>query len=117
VPTVSPPLDSLPRRRRAFSCGRRCVRIPHRDRIEKLRHAEVENLDPIVVRNHDVARLQVAVEHPGGVSAREPLGDLRRERQHFRERQRDPASQELAQASAVNELHGHEDQAVGFLTE
>ena len=49
------------------------------------------------------------------MSAREALGDLRREGEHFRERQRGPCAQELAQASTLNELHGHEDQAVSLL--
>ena len=49
------------------------------------------------------------------MSTREPLGDLASEGQHFRERQRGPCTQELAQASAMNELHGHEDQALRFL--
>ena len=39
---------------------RRALR-PGRDRLEELRHTEVENLDALVVGNHHVARLQVPV--------------------------------------------------------
>ncbi len=91
------------------------LRIPRRDRLEELRHSEVENLDAIVVGNHDVAGLQVAVQDSRGVSTRKPLGHLRREGERFRERERSAGAQELAQAPALNELHRDEDQTVSLL--
>ena len=49
------------------------------------------------------------------MSTRKALGDLSSERQRSRERKRSAVAQELAQASALNQLHRDEDQALSFL--
>ena len=46
------------------------------DPLGQLGQAEVEDLDPAVVRDHDVRRLEVAVDDPGGVGPGQPVGDL-----------------------------------------
>ncbi len=73
-------------------------------RFEDLRQAEVEDLDPAVVRDDDVGGLQVPVDDPALVRGLERLGDLARDRKRFLERDR-PARDPRVQALAFDELH------------
>src|SRR5207237_9900664 len=61
---------------RYLSPPRHALRAPHRITFEELRHAEVEDLDSIVVGNHDVGGLQVAVEAAGSMGARTTIRDV-----------------------------------------
>ena len=72
-----------------FFC-RRWALPPGRDRLEELRHTEVENLDALVVGNHHVARLQV------------PVHDSRR-REHTPARQ--PSERRRRSSSRVEARH------------
>ena len=91
------------------------LRILGRDRLQELRHTEVENLDAVVVGNHDVARFQIPVDDPRGVSTRQPVSHLRGEGDRLREWKRRAVTQELTQAAALDELHRDEHEIVGFL--
>src|SRR6202035_1820821 len=65
---------------------------------------------------HDVARLEVAVDYPRQVGGVEPGGDLAEDRQGLFRRQRTAAAEALAQRLAGQELHGEEDdRGVGAL--
>ena len=64
------------------------VGVPGWHGREKRRYAEIEDLDAIVVRNHDVFWLEVTMQDSRGMSTCKALGDLRRERQRSRQRQR-----------------------------
>ena len=44
--------------------------------LGQLGQPEVEDLDAAVGRDHDVGRLEVAVDDPGGVGPGQPVGDL-----------------------------------------
>ncbi len=74
--------------RRYLAWRRHVVLFPRRNGPEELGDAEVEDLDAIVVGNHDVRRLQISVQDSRGVSARKPVRDLSSEGQHPRERKR-----------------------------
>ena len=108
-----PSLRELPRRRRAFVVV--AASVSASSRPEELRHAEVENLDAIVVGNHHVAGLQIAVQNSGGMRARQALGDLSGDSERLRERQWRLSSQELAQAPAIDTSSiVMNDQAISF---
>jgi hypothetical protein len=96
-------------------CGRRPLRVPGGDRLEELRHTEVENLDALVVGNHDVARLQIAVHDSDRVGTGQRVSHLSGERDRLREWKPGAAAQELTQAAALNELHRDEHEVGGFL--
>ena len=65
----------------------------------RLGEAEIEDLDAVVGRELDVGRLQVAMDDPLLVRRVERLGDLRRDRQRFGDRNRPLArSDRLASA-------------------
>ena len=55
------------------------------NRLEELRHTEVENLDALVIGNHHVARLQIPVHDSCGVSTREAVSHLSGEGDRLRE--------------------------------
>jgi hypothetical protein len=65
---------------------------------------EVENLGRAVPFDDDVFRLEVAMDDPGGMRRRSPLGDLGRDLERSPERQRS-AVEELAQRAPLNQLH------------
>jgi hypothetical protein len=104
----------VPERRRRAAL--RDVR-ERRVRREDLGHPEVEDLDPLEgragLRQHDVAGFQIAVDHADGVRVRQRLEDLHRELDGPPHGQRPARLERLPQRRAVDELHDHEDQAVG----
>ena len=62
----------------------------------ELGEAEVQDLDEPVLRDHDVLGLQVPVDDPALVRAREPIGGLCRDRQQPARGER-PFEQQLAE--------------------
>ena len=81
--------------------------------LHDLCETEVDDLGVAVVGDHDVGRLQIAVDDALLVCAREPFGDLGRERERARLRQR-AAAERLAQLLAANQLHRDERHTVGL---
>ena len=61
------------------------IRVRGRNGSEKFRDAEIENLDPFAFGNHDVRRLEVAVQDSRRMSTGKALGNLRSEGQTFSE--------------------------------
>jgi hypothetical protein len=53
-------------------------------RLNELGKAEIQHLHQALVGDHDVARLQVAVDNARGVRGRKGVGDLHRVFQRFR---------------------------------
>ena len=83
-------------------------------RIESLREAEVEDLDPPVRGDLDVGRLQVPVDDAAIVRRLERLGDLTRDLERLVERKsavRQPVRERLSR----HELHHDEPRAFRFL--
>ena len=81
-------------------------------RRQHLRQAEVEDLREAFSGNHDVPRLEIAVDHTHFMSAREPVGDLLGDVQQLLDRERAPG-QQLGQRHAVHELHGDVRDRIG----
>jgi hypothetical protein len=80
---------------------------------QPLGQAEVDDLREAVGRDHHVLGLQVAVDDPNGVGLGQPLGDLRRNREHLLRRQR-AACERLAKRLPLDELHRDVEAAFGF---
>ena len=76
--------------------------------------AEVEDLDAAVVRQHDVARLEIAMRDLFLMRRRERIGQRYRDLQEFLN-QHPAGHHEVAQRASIHQLHGQEANAVGFL--
>src|SRR5262249_61165689 len=73
--------------------------------LGELDEAEVENLRSAVARDHDVRGFDVAMDDPGGVGAREGVGDLGGASERLG--QRHPASPDLpVERDTVDVFHG-----------
>ena len=81
--------------------------------LAQLGEAEVEDLDPAVGVDHDVAGFQVAVLDPPGVRGGDGVGEWHGDLEELLERQ--PfARDELRKGLALDVLHGEEALAVGL---
>ena len=82
---------------------------PPRQRAVQRGQAEVEDLHPAVDADEDVLRLEIAVHDAAGVSGGEPSGNLERDLQGGRERQRagaEPRPQRFALEAFGDEVRG-----------
>ena len=114
-----------PDARRGVGDGGRIVGRSARDRIERLREAEVEDFDRPVRAQNDVLRLQVAVNDVLIVRRFERVGQLARDRQRVdlqraAARRRGTAlrtapGDDRRQRRAVDELHDQRQAAAGVL--
>ncbi len=75
--------------------------------LPRLGEPEVEDLDLAVGRDHDVRRLQVAMDDPLGVGRLESVGDLQRDAQGLFERE-STSPETRGQILALGQLHGDE---------
>ena len=66
--------------------------------------AEVQNLGAAILRDHDVFRLQVAVDHAGGVGGGETVGDLRAISNQLANRHRFAVSSERSDSPSTSSL-------------
>ena len=73
----------------------------------RLGETEVEDLDPAVVRELDVGRLEIAMQDPLLVRRLESLGDLEEQRQRLLDRDR-TARDARRQVLALDQLHDEE---------
>ena len=84
--------------------------------VEELHQAEVEHLDEVVIvvlpQEHDVGRLQVAVDDPQRMRLSQRAADLLRHVDDALLRERALLLHRLRQRAAVEELHGDEEDAV-----
>jgi hypothetical protein len=92
---------------------RRRVRREQRVGLVQLREAEVEDLDEVVARDHQVLGLQVAVDDPDAVGARESFRCLRGEAERPLREHR-PRVQQRAQRVALDQLHRDVGDAVAL---
>jgi len=82
--------------------------------VEAARDAEVgEHHAPAPLEQH-VARLEIAVDHPGRVGGAQPLGDGAADAHRGRDREPRLRSQQRAQRVALDELHGQVEQPLGL---
>ena len=85
--------------------------------IEILRDPEVEHLDEVrlvvPVHQHDVGRLQIAVDDLGRVRRLQRARDLRRHQESPLDRQRPVLEDQILEVDAVEELHDEVERAVG----
>ena len=79
--------------------------------IGQFRQPEVDDLDVPLVGEHDVLGLQIAMHDAGLVRLRERIGHLAGDLKRLLER-RSPASQQLPEGRAFDELHHDEELAV-----
>ena len=77
---------------------------------ERPRHAEVGDERPVLRGHQDVGRFQVPVHDPGRVGLFEPFRDLARDPERALEGERAVPLQDLAQRSAVDEVHRQESE-------
>ena len=82
----------------------------------QLREAEVEHLDLARRREHDVGRLDVAVDDPRRVRGRERARDVHRVAQRLVHRQR-PLREQAVERAALHVLHRDAVRAVGRLVD
>jgi hypothetical protein len=104
--------DDLSRRRdrRRHRHGLRCV--GHR-LVCELREAEVEDLHPPLASDHDVRRLQIAMNDAALVRGREGVGEGDRQIEDVPERE--PArDDQLIEAAALHELHRQKPDAAAL---
>ena len=78
------------------------------------RNPEIQQLHPAFRRDHDVARLEIAVNHPFFVSRFQGLGNLAAYRERFAHRKR-AAAQFSGQRLTMNEFQHQEAVAFQFL--
>ena len=71
-------------------------------------HAQVHDLDPLVVRDEHVVGLHVAVHDAGGVDRREPGRDLARDLPQQRLGEPSQLHEQLAQGAALDVVHDEE---------
>ena len=76
--------------------------------------AEVEDLGDPELRDHDVRGLDVAVDHATGVRVGEPVAGFREDPELFRDGNLGRHFDETPEILAVEELHSHEEPAVGL---
>ena len=95
--------------------GGRSLAVFHRlGFLPELCEPEVQNLDPVLLRHHDVSRLQVAVGDPLLVGRSDCLGQGDGNTEEVGERK--PASgDDLGQGLSLDQLHGQEVETVGLL--
>ena len=74
---------------------------------QRFRQAEVEHLGLTAVGDHDVGRLDVAMDDARGMRRREPAGDLLRELEHAIDRHA-AARDQLVERAAAHQLHDEE---------
>ncbi len=77
---------------------------------KRSRHAEVGDERPVLGGDEDVGRFQVPVHDPGGVGLFEPFRDLTRDLERALEGKRAVPLQNLAQRTAVDEVHRQESE-------
>jgi hypothetical protein len=73
-------------------------------RVGQLRQSEVQDLDPPVLRHHDVLGLQSPVNDTGFVGAGETFGHLGANRKDSLDRKR-AGEEELSEGLALDQLH------------
>jgi hypothetical protein len=74
-------------------------------------HAEVEHLDPAAAQQHDVRRLEVAVDDVDGVRGGQPVGDLRAQGRHPGHRELRVLGGQVLEQLAVEQFHREVRQA------
>ena len=82
------------------------------ERRVQFRQAEIEHLDAVVLRDHDVVGLEIAMEDAPIVRRGQPFGHFRGNAQRVLRRQR-LAVHQRAQVLAVDQLHGDPGEALG----
>ena len=96
--------DDRPFGRQRLAPRRRFLFVERfRDWIGELRETEIEQLRA-AARDHDVARLQIAMDDAGAMGVLERLRDLRRQLQKLTPRQR-PAGEQIGQRLSFEILH------------
>src|ERR1700733_319568 len=70
-----------------------------------LGNAEIHHLDDVVPGDHQVGRLEIAMDDAGAMRSRDPAQRLFEERDTLVRRDRPPPPDQLLQALAVDELH------------
>ena len=84
--------------------GGRRIRTAGMAALKKFRQTEIQHLGRTVAGNHQVLRLQIAVNDATFVRFGETVGNLRRDRDRFAKRDR-ACSQEPTHRLAINQLH------------